>query len=552
VSWWMLASSIVVGTIGLAVLVVGLRALLLPDPHRRFLGFRPLLAAIVRWRLGGYEVAYNQPDPAAPTRTDKPHRVAVIGGGIAGIVAATVLAERGVRVTLLERNDYLGGKIGAWRVAFPDGGEAIVEHGFHAFFRHYYNLDAFLRRLRLTESFQAIGEYLILKPDGSRMGFGGVETTPALNIIGLALRGVFDWRAIVRDPVASKRMEALLRYDADRTFERWDDVSFAEFAERARLGPDLALSFATFSRAFFADPDRMSMAELVKSFHFYYLSHDHGLDYDFPAQDYDRALLGPIRRYLEANGAEIRLGADVPRIERSDGGFVVAGERYDEVILAAHVPGARAIVEASPDLTSADPDLARRMGALRSGQRYAVWRIWMPEDVPAELPMFVITDRVQGLDSVTFFHRYEPESRRWVEARGGGSVLELHCYAVPDALTDEDAVRAALRADLDTFFPNLAGVAPLRESFQLRDDFPAFHRSLWRHRPPVRTGVPGLYLAGDWVKLPFPAMLMEAACSAGLLAANDVLRGLGLREEPVRHVPLKGLLADLPEGEIPG
>jgi isorenieratene synthase len=62
----------------------------------------------------------------------------------------------------------------------------------------------------------------------------------------------------------------------------------------------------------------------------------------------------------------------------------------------------------------------------------------------------------------------------------------------------------------------------------------------------VETGVPGLYCAGDWVKLPFPAMLLECACASGLWAANGLLREAGLREEPVRSVPLKGLMAGMP------
>lgn len=545
------ALSVVLGLFGAVVLVIGLRAWLLPEPHRRFLGFRPLLAWLVRKRLGGYRVESSSPDPGLPLQAERTHRVAVIGGGIAGIATATTLAERGVSVTLYEGNTYLGGKIGAWPVTFDDGGTAVVEHGFHAFFRHYYNLGRFLRRMGLVGGMRPIEEYVILKTDGSTLGFGGTETTPALNIIDLALHGVFDWRAILKDPAASKRMEALLRYDADRTFELWDDVSFAEFAERARLAPDLALSFTTFSRAFFADPDRMSMAELVKSFHFYYLSHDCGLEYDYPAGDYHTALLEPIREHLERHGVDIRLGSPVRSIERRDSGFMLGEDWFDEVVIAAHVPGAKAIVQASPDLERTDPDLARRMGTIQTGQRYAVWRLWLDLDPRQGLPMFVITDREELLDSVTFYHRFEPASGRWVRERGGGSVIELHCYAVPDALETEQEVKAALLRDLHRFFEELAPAQILRESFQLREDFPAFHKSLARHRPGVQTEIPGLYLAGDWVRLPFPAMLMEAAFSSGLLAANHILQGLGLRQEPVSHVPLQGLLVGVPEGEIP-
>ncbi|XLT36517.1 hypothetical protein HN873_067809, partial [Arachis hypogaea] len=36
-------------------------------------------------------------------------RVAVVGGGISGLVSEYVLAKEGVNVTLYEKEDYLGG-----------------------------------------------------------------------------------------------------------------------------------------------------------------------------------------------------------------------------------------------------------------------------------------------------------------------------------------------------------------------------------------------------------------------------------------------------------
>ncbi|MFW5839377.1 MAG: phytoene desaturase family protein [Planctomycetota bacterium] len=41
---------------------------------------------------------------------DRHERVVVIGGGLAGLASAVVLAGRGYRVTLLERNGWVGGK----------------------------------------------------------------------------------------------------------------------------------------------------------------------------------------------------------------------------------------------------------------------------------------------------------------------------------------------------------------------------------------------------------------------------------------------------------
>ena len=72
---------------------------------------------------------------------------------------------------------------------------------------------------------------------------------------------------------------------------------------------------------------------------------------------------------------------------------------------------------------------------------------------------------------------------------------------------------------------------------------PAFHTNLYKTRPEYKTPIPNLYLAGDWVKLPSPAMLMEAATTSALYAANDILRQENLQEEPVFSVPLKGIFA---------
>jgi len=78
---------------------------------------------------------------------------------------------------------------------------------------------------------------------------------------------------------------------------------------------------------------------------------------------------------------------------------------------------------------------------------------------------------------------------------------------------------------------------------QVKDDFTAFHTNLYKTRPTVKTEVENLFLAGDWVKLENPAMLMEAATTSALYAANSIFSKEGLKEEAILSVPLKGLLA---------
>ncbi|HTU59628.1 MAG TPA: FAD-dependent oxidoreductase, partial [Polyangiales bacterium] len=307
----------------------------------------------------------------------------------------------------------------------------------------------------------------------------------------------------------------------------------------------LQLVFNTFARSFFADRDRMSMAELVKSFHFYYLSHDHGLLYDYPAGTYEDTVLAPLRAYMEQRQVSIELGRACTQIEpRAQGGYDVDGEAFDYVVLATSALGAQAIFQSSPGLRSAGPQLAAQIERLRPGQRYAVLRLWTSRDLRSGLPVFVSTERVRVLDSVTQCHRISEHAAAFARAQRGGAVLELHSYALPDDLADCD-VRSAFMADLHHYFPELIGARTVHELLTIRRDFTAFHVGSDATRPSTACELEGLYLAGDWVKLPMPAMLMEAAYTSGLMATNLVLQREGLRTHPVHTVPLRGLLVDV-------
>lgn len=501
-----------------------------------------LLRALIKRRLGGYRRATNAVDWSKPERLAAGKRVAVIGGGVAGLTAAVTLARRGFHVTVLEANDYLGGKLGSWPVQLAPGRTVWASHGFHAFFPHYFNLNRFLDSLGLRAGFESIGDYVILGPGGEAVRFAGLDTTPVFNLLSLMRAGIFDLSDALKAP-GRDLYGVFLEYQQDETFARYDHLSFADFDRLAKVPPRLKLAFNTFARAFFADEDKLSFAELVKSFHFYYLGQDGGLVYDYPVRDYEAAFLAPIRAELARHGAAVKLGARVGTLERAGDGYRVDGERFDKVVLATDVVGASSIMSRSAGF---DDAVKAPLAKLRPGQRYAVLRLWVDKDVREDIPVFVITDREQVLDAVTVYHRFEQETRDDLAAHGGGYVLELHCYAVPEHLS-EAQVREAFLDELVRFFPELEGFSVKHEVLQVKRDFTAFHVGLYAERPTVETGVPGFACAGDWVKLPFPAMLLECACASGLWAANVFLREEGLREEPVVSVPLKGLMAGMPQ-----
>jgi len=494
--------------------------------------------------LGGYRRAVHRDDPSLPERpAGASPRVAVVGAGVAGIAAAVTLAERGFAVTLLERNAYLGGKCGAWPVTVGDETQS-VDHGFHAFFRHYYNLSELLKKTGVAEHLVPIDDYVVMRTDRSRISFRGTETVPLLNLLSLASTGVYR----VSELLFSKKMHRLdpfLRYDEEKTFADWDDVSYDDFARHADLPKDLRLVFNTFARAFFSEGDRLSVAALIRAFHFYYLSNDAGLLYDYLDDDYETAFAAPIRRWLEAHDVTVALSTEVKSLERDGDGWVLDGARFESVVLACDVRGAQAIAAGSTSLREAHPGFAAKVESQPRSQRYAILRVWCDRRVGDELPVFVISDRLKLLDAVTFNHRVVPAAKSWAERNGGG-VYELHSYAVPDDLPDDAAIERELLREFEHYFPGVTKGVVAATHLHVRADFAAFHVGTHARRATVETGVPGLWLAGDWVRLPHTATLLEGACMAGLLAANGILAARGLREAPVYAVPAKGVLARLP------
>lgn len=492
-------------------------------------------------------------------RVDGPATAVVVGGGLAGVAAATVLAERGVAVTVVEREPYLGGRVGAWDDTWADGTPFQMERGFHAFFRQYYNLRALLRRYDpQAQRLVKLEDYPLLGPHGARETFRDLPRTTPWNVIELVRRtpriGLRDLARVGLRPAL-----AMVAYDPEHTFRTWDGTTAKDYLDSLRFPPEARrLLFDVFAHSFFNPEEGMSAADLLMMFHFYFLGNPEGLVFDVLDDPFSTALWAPLRRYLERLGVRFRLGTAARRLARLPGGAGASGgaqragwrvtldggaeERGDVVVLAVEVPALQAIVRASDDL--AEPVGAAwrdRIDGLAVTLPFAVWRLLLDRPLARDREAFAGTTGFGSLDNVSRYEVIEHESRRWA-ARTGGSVVELHAYAVP-----EDADPVALRADLlyqlHALYPETRSARILDDRFLLRRDCPAFAPGSNATRPGVETPFDGLAIAGDFARLPFPSALMERAVSAGFLAANHLGRRWSLRPEEVWSVPRRGVLA---------
>jgi isorenieratene synthase len=481
-------------------------------------------------------------------RVDDETSVVVVGGGLAGVAAACVLSERGVRVTLLEKDAQLGGRASAWTEKLPDGTPYQMERGFHAFFRQYYNLRNLLRRVDPElERLRPLDDYPILGPSGAVQSFADLPKTPPLNLMSLLRRTEFlsfqDLRAIDQN-----RAKLMLSFDPTQTYADHDAASAREyfdslgFPERARQ-----MLFDVFSHSFFNPESGMSAAEMLMMFHFYFLGNPEGLVFDVMDEPFSDALWRPMERYLAAQGVRVRLSCAASEIEREKKEqkwrVRAGGETFEghALVLAVTVPALRELFARSPDL-ALDAGLKRSIEELDVTLPFAVWRLFLDRAANEDRPPFAGTAGMGVLDNISLYERFEGESRRW-SLRTGGSVVELHAYALEK--TDRAAIQKEMLAGLHALYPELAGAQRVHETWLVRSDCPSFGPGKHAVRPRVATPYGNLVLAGDFVKLPFPTALMERATASGMLAANHLLDRWDVRGEMLYSIPPRGFMASL-------
>jgi isorenieratene synthase len=502
------------------------------------------LPSWVRWATG------NSPRRLAPPRRDlhttvtSDVRAVVVGGGIAGVSAALALAERGASVTLIERAHRLGGRLAAWPRRMADGSTHMVDHGFHGFFRQYYNWRNVLRRIDPQLAFlRPLGRYPVVSRRWPEEDFSGLPGIPPINLLALVARSP-SLRLRELRGVDGAAALPLLSYSGEATYRTYDSMSAAEFLDALGM-PDRAraMLFDVFAHSFFNHEDQMSAAEMIMQFHFYFLRNPEGLDLDAPDEDYETAIWRPLGERLGALGVEIRTGTAVDRLEPGWTAVLTGGGRVpaDHVVLATDPAAARAIVLASSELAERSPTLVSQVSTVRTTAPYCVSRFWLKGDVAAHRTAFTGVSREATLDSVSLYHRIEREPARWAR-QTGGSVLELHAYAAPTGI-DAVTLGDRMRAELAVLWPESAALSIVDRDDRLGYDAPAFDVDSAGTRPGVVTDAAGLFLAGDWVRLPIPSALMERAATSGLLAANAILERHAVAPHAVFSVPPRGLLA---------
>jgi isorenieratene synthase len=475
--------------------------------------------------------------PDASALSSRP-RAVVVGAGIAGLTAATGLAERGISVDVVEHERYLGGRVGGWSEHHHDT-DIAMNRGFHAFFRQYYNLRSLLRRIDpQLRMLTPVDDYPLIDGFGRRDSFRGLPRTPPWNALAFALRSpTFRLRDLAR--IDARAAAPLAAVSVPDIYHRLDHVDAETFLKSINF-PESArhLAFEVFSRSFFADPAQLSAAELATMFHIYFLGSSEGLIFDVANANFDTSLWNPLQRYLAEQGVRFRLGDPVLRVDIGAAkAFRVhtdSGDHLDAdaVVLATDVVGLQRIVAASEGL--GDELWRARIQRLRTAPPFLVHRLWLDRPVASGRPAFLGTAGRKPLDNISVLERYERDAAAWAR-RHRGSVVELHSYAL-----QSDVSNGAVLQRLHELYPETASARVIHECALRRGDCPLFAPGTYPRRPDVTTPQPGLVLAGDGIRIDLPVALMERAATTGWSAANHLLTLWGLAGHELCTVPTRG------------
>ena len=502
---------------------------------------------------GASSAAAVAPGPAAAPRATPPADAPaayVLGGGVAGLQASFLLADRGYRTTLLESRGWLGGRAFS---SFDKAAERCLDNGPHAMLGCYRSTRALLRRLGTEGLFQPDRALaMAYRAPGGRTLWLRLSRLPVPLALPLALcRFGMPWGARLR--ALWGMAMSLLPTAKRRTLAAW-------LARHRQTGAPDAHLWRPLCRAIMnVEPEQCAAADFLATLREAFTGSAARAAFWLPTRPWGEVFGDPAPRALAAAGVAVRCGARVQTLELAAGAG--AGAAAPAAPAATSAPSATsAPAERSPAATGlalgargAQPAATRRDGGdapavaaigLADGERIVL----RPGDVVVSaLPWFALRaalpslpeplGRLDGSPIVSAYVTLAPTAPplpddgpvvalvdgapfHFVLRTPGGDPRQCALLSGGDRSLDGqtvDAIAGRALAQLAAYVPEaaLAG-ATVRVRKEQRATFVAAVGSDAARPAPGRLpdGPANLFVCGDWTATGLPATLEGAARSA--------------------------------------
>jgi len=442
-----------------------------------------------------------------------PDEVIIIGGGFAGLAAGVALSEAGKRVCLLEQKPHLGGRARSFHD--PTTG-SVVDNGQHLFMGCYHSTIHFLTTLGTLDRlhFQPRLAVPFLDRDGRLSRLDCPDwAAPWHLLLGVLRPGSFSFGQKVEVLRLGKDLRNAGRKSAPAADESvttwlgrrgqseglqhnfWDLLCIAAMNEDPRIA-SAQLFERVLRLALFSSPadSRLGIARV-------------GLSDCYTAA---------AAAYIKARGGCVQTGRGVKQLLIAEGVCrgvdLGSGEKIEGVPVIAAVPWHQLAAVLPGDLLRTEPFFAAAL-ALRPAPIISI-NLWF--DAPITDLEFV------GLRGTTIQWLFDKS--RILSADDHYVSLVLSGAHEHVSRSKEELLAIALR-ELGEMLPAVRKVK-LLHALVIKERYATFSPSPEAEplRPPARTPIRGLFLAGDWTATGLPATI-EGAVQSGYTAAREFLQG---------------------------
>lgn len=452
-------------------------------------------------------------------------RVAIAGGGLAGLACAKYLVDAGHTPIVLESRDVLGGLVAAWKDEDGDW----YETGLHVFFGAYPNMLQLMEELGISDRLQWKEHTLIFnqpeKP-GVLSRFDVPDIPAPINVIMSILRNndMLTWEQKIRFAIGL--LPAIVR--GQQYVEKMDQYSLLEWLRRQgvddRVNSDI---FIAASKALtFINPEDVSATVPLTALN-RFLQERYGSKVAFLDGAPPERLCQPIVDYVTAQGGEVLLNKPLRQILLNEDstvkGYLVRGldGAEDEVITADAY-----VCATSVDVIKAlMPEPWKGMSFFQKMQELV--------GVPVINIHLWFDRKMTDIDQLLFSRSellsvYADMSNTCNEyADPDKSMLELVLAPAKDWIDrSEEDILAATMAELEKLYPqHLTGNSPAQ---LLKHKIVKTPRSVYTAapgtqacRPDQATPIANFFLAGSYTMQRYLGS-MEGAVLSGKLAAQVV------------------------------